>query len=311
MIPNPQATQEVDALERWAMENVPFVAQWKRLQGLSSALQDMRGMIKIDPEHRAKTGGVSPFNDAIRDMCRSYIQSQFPDDSQTAETLTPDYPVFAKRPILDCSFYDTLKKSNVHLVKGSLAAFEKDAVVLADGRRIPCEVVVLATGYEMLWGTQFEIRGRNGRTLRETFQPAPFTYEGMLVPGFPNFMLGAGPYSHLVANHAIVSEQQVHYLIELLQTCVDEDLAAVEVSEPATRAFLDDVERDLAQTTWVNKGSAHGYYRHASGKVVLAIPRHNSRIWHDMRQPRMQDFIATPRDGAQPAPMRELVALSI
>jgi len=311
MIPNPQAGQQVDNLERWAMENIPFVAQWKRLQGLSSSLQDMRGMIMIDPEHRARTGGVAPLNDGIRDMCRNYIKSQFPDDPAMVEALTPDYPVFAKRPILDCSFFDTLKKPNVHLVKGALKSFDRDAVVLADGTRVACDVVLLATGYNMFWGTQFEIKGRDGKTLRDAFSPAPFTYEGMLVPGFPNFMLAAGPYSHLVANHAVLSEQQIHYLIELLQTMVDEDLAAVDVTREATSAFLEDVEHNLANTTWVNKGSANGYYRHPSGKVVLAIPRHNSHIWHNLRQPRMGDFAVTKRQDAEPETERVLEALSI
>lgn len=311
IIPNPQAHQNVDALERWAMERIPFVAQWKRLQGLSSSLQDMHGMIKIDPEHREKTGGVSPLNDGIRDMCANYLQSHFPDDPAMVELLTPDFPVFAKRPILDCGFYDTLKKPNVKILRGALAACDEDAVILADGTRIECDALLLATGFKLHFGVQFDIRGRGGRTLRETFTPAPFSYEGMLIPGFPNFMLTGGPYSFLVANHAVVSEQQVHYLIELLQTMVDEDLAAVEVSEDACRAFVEDVDRELAKTTWVNKGTAHGYYRHASGKVIIAIPRHNSRIWHDLRQPRPEDFVFTRRADGEAAPEPTLEPLSI
>jgi 4-hydroxyacetophenone monooxygenase len=311
MIPNPNARAAVDPLEIWAMEHIPFVAQWKRLQGISSQMQDMRGMILIDEAHRAATGGIAPLNDGIRDMCRNYIREAFPDDPAMVETLTPDYPVFAKRPILDCSFYETLKRQNVDLVKGELAAFEKDAIVLTDGTRIPAEIVILATGYRMYWGTQFGISGRDGRTLRDIFDPSPFTYEGMMVPGLPNFMLAAGPYSHLTANHAVLGEQQVHYLIELLQTMVDEDLATVEVTEEATRAFVEEMDRDLARSAWVNKGSANGYYRHASGKVVLAVPRHNSVVWHKLRTPRMEDYRVTRREGGAPAGTPAMDMLSV
>jgi hypothetical protein len=126
----------------------------------------------------------------------------------------------------------------------------------------------------------------------------------MLVPGFPNFALMAGPYSRLVANHAVVSEQQVHYLIELLQTMMDEDFAAVDVDEAACRAWVAEMDAGLANTTWVNCGNAHGYYRHASGKVIMAIPWHNTRIWHELRQPRLEDFVTTPREpGAKPEPL--------
>jgi 4-hydroxyacetophenone monooxygenase len=311
LIPNPNARADVDPLEIWAMENIPFVAQWKRLQGISSQMQDMRGMIMVDPEHREKTGGIGPLNDAIRDMCRNHVESNFPDDPAMVDLLTPDYPVFAKRPILDCNFYDTLKKPNVDLVKGALASFDEKAVILADGRRIECDVVVLATGYNMYWGTQFDIMGRDGKTLRDIFTPAPFTYWGMMVPGLPNFALPAGPYSNLTANHAVVGEQQVHYIIELLQTMIDEDLATFEVADDAARAFVEEMDADLAQTAWVNKGTAHGYYRHKSGKVILAIPRHNSMVWHALRQPRMEDYRVTKRPDAKPATKRAMEPLSI
>ena len=129
---------------------------------------------------------------------------------------------------------------------------------------------------------------------------------------FPDLFLWiftGAPYSYLVANHAIVSEQQVHYAIEMLQWMVDEGLDSVDITEEATRAFVEDVDRDLAKTTWVNCEGAHGYYRHASGKVILAIPRHNSRIWHDLRVPRSEDFTVTKvGDGA---PAREMEMLSI
>jgi len=311
IIPNPQAHQPVDPLEIWAMENIPFVAQWKRLQGLSSQMQDMAGMLKIDEAHRAKTGGVSTFNDGIRDMCAGYLHSHFGNQPDMVELLTPKFPVFAKRPILDCGFYDTLKKPNVKIIRGALAECEAQAVILEDGTRLECDAVILCTGYNLFFGVQFDIRGRNGRTLRETFTPSPYSYEGMLVPGLPNFVLTGGPYSFLVANHAVVSEQQVHYAIELLQWMVDEELTSVDVTEEACKAFVEDVDRELAKTTWVQCGTAHGYYRHASGKVILAIPRHNSRIWHDLRSPRAEDFSVTRGAGAHPTRQREMPMLSI
>jgi len=311
LLPNPQAGASIDALEIWAMENIPFVSQWKRLQALSSQLQDMRGMVMIDEAHRAKTGGVSPMNDGMRDMCRGYIQSHFPDDPKMVADLTPDFPVFAKRPILDPGFYATLKKPNVHLIRGAIEACDADAVILQDGTRIECDVIVFATGYQMHWGTQFDVKGRSGKTLKETFDPAPFTYSGMLVPDYPNFFLPAGPYSHLTANHAIVSEQQVHYIIELLQTLVDENASAFEVTQEACNAFVEDCDKALAKSTWVNSGTAHGYYRHQSGKVIMAIPRHNSQVWHEMRSPDLADFHLTKRAGAKENAPREKTPLAV
>ena len=315
IIPNPQAHAPVDELERWAMEYIPFIAQWKRLQSLHSQMRDMHGMIMKDEDYAAKTGGFGPINDGMRMMCEGYLKSHFPDNPEMVELLTPNFPVFAKRPILDCGFYDTLKKPNVSIVRGELAEADESAVILADGTRIECDVLLLSTGYNLHFGRQFDIRGTGGKTLKDAFDPHPFSYEGILITGFPNFVFLGAPYSYLVANHAVVSEQQTHYIIELLQWMVDDHLSSFDVSRQATDAFIDDVDTNLAKTAWVQCGSAHGYYRDKGGdgqkKVILAIPRHNSRIWHDLRSPRQEDFNVTRKDDAAPAASREMEMLTI
>jgi hypothetical protein len=112
-----------------------------------------------------------------------------------------------------------------------------------------------------------------------------------------------------------VSEQQVHYIIELLQWMVDDHLASVDVTPEATRAFVDDVDANLQKSAWVQCGNAHGYYRDVNGegakKVILAIPRHNSRIWHDLRSVREGDFAVTHRPDAQAPATRDLEMLTI
>jgi len=310
IIPNPAAHAPVDALEIVAMERIPFVAQWKRLQSLASAMADMHGMVMKDDEYAKQTGGFGPINDGIRMMCEGYLKSHFPDDPEMVELLTPSFPVFAKRPILDCGFYDTLKKPNVRLVRGALAEFDENAVVLDNGTRIECDAILLATGYNLFFGRQFDIRG-TAKSLKDTFDPAPFSYEGMLIPTFPNFVFMGAPYSYLVANHAVVSEQQVHYIIELLQWMVDEGLSSVDVTQEATRKFVDWADAELARTAWVQCGNAHGYYRDQGKKVILAIPKHNSKIWHDTRSPRTEDFHTTRREDLRPVRRPEMVVLTI
>ena len=315
ILPNPLAHAPVAELERWAMEHVPFVAQWKRLQSLHSQMRDMHGMVMKDEDYAAKTGGFGPINDGMRMLCDGYVKSHFPDDPVMVELLTPNFAVFAKRPILDCGFYDTLKKPNVSIVRGELAEADESAVILGDGTRIECDVLLLSTGYELHFGRQFDIRGAGGKTLKDAFDPHPFSYEGMLITGFPNFVFMGAPYSYLVANHAVVSEQQVHYIIELLQWMVDDHLSSFDVSEEATRAFVDDVDAALQNSAWVQCGSAHGYYRDkgAGGqkKVILAIPRHNSRIWHDLRVPRQEDFHVTRAGHVSSDAAREMEMLTI
>lgn len=312
IIPNPQALASVPAIERWAMEHIPYVTQWKRMQSLASQMMDMRGMMAMDKEWHEKTGGFGPLNDAVTKMSLNYLQSHFPDDPEMVRKLTPPYPLYAKRPILDCGYYDALKRPNVDLVEGQLARFEEDAILLSDGTRIECDAVALATGFHLDWYSGMNFVGRSGKTLNETFTPYPFAYEGITVPDFPNLFITHGPNCNLTANAAVIGEQQVHYIVEMLQTMVDEGLSAVEPDPEATRTYNEWTQEALLDTAWYRKGSAHGYYRHdESGRIVIATPRHNSTVWHAMRQPNMEHFVTTVRADATKREPRPMPMLSI
>jgi len=312
IMPNPQALASVPELERLAMERIPYVTQGKRLQSLASQLMDMRGMMAMDHEWHEKTGGFGPMNDAMTRMSLDYLASKFPDDPEMVRKLTPPYPLFGKRPILDCGYYDALKKPHVDLIEGALAGFEEKAILLDDGTRIECDAVALATGFYLDWYSTMHFVGRSGKTLKETFTPYPFAYEGITVPDFPNLFITHGPNCNLTANAAVIGEQQVHYIIEMLQTMVEEDISSVEPDVEATRAYNEWTQEKLNDTAWYRKGKAHGYYRHdESGRIVIATPRHNSTVWHAMQQPNMDHFVVTRSKDAKPREAREMVMLSI
>ncbi|CAD7337216.1 MULTISPECIES: NAD(P)/FAD-dependent oxidoreductase [unclassified Sphingobium] len=310
IVPNPLAHTTVDPLERWALENIPFVHQWLRFQAAALSYQDLRGLAVIDEDYRARTGGASPLSDMIKRQAMDYLDSHFGDDPAMKAELTPSYPPFAKRIIHDCGFFDTVKKPHVRLLSGAMQRADENAVILADGRRLECDAILLATGYKLMFGRQFDIRGRNG-SLRDAFDPYPFSYLGLLVPGFPNMVYLGGPYSHLVANHAVVSEQQVHYTIELLQWMVDDQLASLDVSREAADRFVSEVDAELSGTVWANSGDAHGYYRDQGKKVVIGIARHNSHIWHDTRSPRAEDFEIKRKADARDDEVEPAVRLSM
>ncbi|AIT80576.1 flavin-containing monooxygenase [Novosphingobium pentaromativorans] len=290
MMPDEKTLKDVDANERWALEHIPFVTQWSRFQSLVSMLTLPVSPGVIDKDYRERTGGVSALNEGARQVSLNYIESKFADYPELKRKVTPDFPFFAKRPILDCGYYDTLKRPNVDLVEGSLARCEKDAVVLADGTRIEADVVALATGYSLAFLSNIDITGRDGRSLEDVWNPYPFAYKGLEVPGFPNFFITSGPNSGLTASHTTLGEQQVHYVVECLKAMVERDLVALDVSEKACTEYCQAIEQRLEDTVWVQKGTAHGYYRHESGKVVLAYPGTNLEYWSALRRPDLGDY---------------------
>jgi cation diffusion facilitator CzcD-associated flavoprotein CzcO len=295
LLPNEQVLQSVGHDERWGLENIPFVLQWRRLQSLAAILTAPL-MATIDPQWRERTGGVNQWSDAVRQSCLDYIEAKFADRPDLRVKVTPDFPFFAKRPIIDCGYYDTLKKQYVHLVEGALVRCEEGAVILADGTRVECDVLLLATGFTLDFLSGFDIRGTAGRTLQSVWSPYPYAYLGLEVPGFPNFFVTCGPNSALTASHTTLGEQQVHYIIEMLQAMVENELAATEVTQEACDRYNAPLYEHLERTIWVKSGTAHGYYRHASGRVVLGYPWNNARYWAALRQPVLADHLFTLKD---------------
>jgi cation diffusion facilitator CzcD-associated flavoprotein CzcO len=281
---------------RWGLENIPFVLNWTRFQSMSNFIAIKTSLAKVDPEWRARTGGISPLIDGAQARCVSYIEAKFADRPDLRAKLTPDFPFFAKRPILDCGFYDALKMPNVELIEGALAACDETAAILGNGTRIECDVIILATGYTVEFTGPLDIRGRGGRSLAEVWTPYPYAYLSLEVPGFPNFFITSGPNSALSSPHALAGEEQVNYIVESLKVMVERDLAEFEVTEAACSAFCARVSEELEGTVWVNNGSAHGYYRHASGRVVIGFPWSNVRYWRALRQPVLADHVMTPRE---------------
>jgi len=132
------------------------------------------------------------------------------------------------------------------------------------------------------------------------------------VPDFPNLSITHGPNCNLTANAAVIGEQQVHYIVELLQTMVDEAISAVEPDVEATRAYNEWTQEKLLDTAWHRKGKAHGYCRHdESGRIVIATPRHYSTVWHAMRRPNMDHFVVTRRKDARQRESRAMAMLRI
>ena len=114
---------------------------------------------------------------------------------------------------------------------------------------------------------------------------------------FPNFFITAGPNSALASSHTVLAEQQVHYVVKCLKRMVEDDLATMEVTQQACDAFNDMLQERMENTIWIQSGSAHGYYRHHTGKIVLAFPGPNVEYWKMLRRPEMSDYAVEPNAG--------------
>lgn len=196
-------------------------------------------------------------NDQVADFVRSKIE-QVIDDPQLAEQLKPQgYPVFARRPCLDTSYYEAFNKPHVHLVDCINDPIEKLTAkgVKTTSRETELDILIFATGYDSLSGAMmaFDIIGRNEKPLKEKWVEGPVSYMGLLIKDFPNLfsVCGANGPSAL-ANIFTLNEQNVDWIADCIQHMRDKGIATVEATAEAESDWMG-VVADMARKTLISK----------------------------------------------------------
>ncbi|THH13194.1 hypothetical protein EW146_g6996, partial [Bondarzewia mesenterica] len=94
------------------------------------------------------------------------------------------------------------------------------------------------------------IRGRTGQTVEEYWasQGCPTAYLGTTLPGFPNFIMIAGP--NAASGHAsltFLEETQVNYALKVIKPVIDNQFASVEPTVHASESYNGHIQRRLAE----------------------------------------------------------------
>jgi cyclohexanone monooxygenase len=135
-------------------------------------------------------------------------------------------------------------------------------------------MVVLATGFDAMTGTlnRIAITGRDGLTLRRTWEPGPSCYLGLASHGFPNLFVVTGPGSPSVLSNMVVSiEQHVEFIAGLLSWMGERGHTRVEADAEAERSWVDHV-RELAEATLYVRAPSWYVGANVPGKPRVFMP---------------------------------------
>src|SRR5947209_15363476 len=92
---------------------------------------------------------VSAINAGMRQFALAHMEKVLGDRPDLLEKLTPDFPIFSKRIIMDGGWFDALKRDNVTLETGAIAEFTPTGLAMADGTRHDFDVIICATGFDV------------------------------------------------------------------------------------------------------------------------------------------------------------------
>ncbi len=210
-------------------------------------------------------------NEHVAEFVRGKI-GEIVKDPVTAEALKPrGYPIFARRPCLDNTYYETFNLPTVHLkncLNDKIVEITEKGVRLESGE-VELDMLILATGYDGLTGAllAFDVVGRDGRTINQEWKAGARSHLGLMMEGFPNLFMTTGPTGPAaLANIIRISEHDVDWIANAMVHMEKHHLAAMEPTVEAEDRWMELVAT-LAQRTLVSKAKTWYVGANVEGKA--------------------------------------------
>lgn len=292
-LPNPNQPRAVPEAMQLLMRDVPGYLGWYRLRLVWNFGDRLFPALQVDPDWPHPDRAVNAINDRHRQFLTKYIVSELGDRTDLVDKCLPTYPPYGKRPLLDAGWFRTVARDDVEVFTDRIRRITPRGVVVESGEEIPVDVLVLATGFQNLnLLSPIEVRGRSGRTLRETWGEDDGTaHLGITVPDFPNLFLLLGP--NTIAGHggsaALAIEMETRYIMRMIARMVEDGITSVECRKDVHDAYVERIDDALSRTIWAHPGMTT-YYRNSRGRVVSTMPWTNSEYWHMTREPDLDEF---------------------
>lgn len=302
--PFPKFRQEVPEPIRFLLRAVPLYQAWYR-QRLAWTFNDrIHASLQKDPDWPNPETALNAENEAHRRHFVNYIREELGDRQDLFDKVTPDYPPFGKRMLLDNGWFRTVARPDVDLVTERLAKVSGSTLTGGDGSVRDADVLILATGFKATAVlSSFELRGRGGLNVSDAWEGDDArAYLGTTVAGFPNFFTLLGPNVGLGHGGSIITpiENQMDYVMSLLEQMFETGADTVEVREDVYRDYNERVDAAHEKMVWTHKGMDN-WYRNSRGRVVAITPWRNDDFWRMTRRADLDDYLVTRRDTGRNA----------
>jgi cation diffusion facilitator CzcD-associated flavoprotein CzcO len=205
-------------------------------------------------------------------LARKHLRRQV-DDPQLRARLTPAYTIGCKRILISNDYYPALTKSNVVVETSGICEIGPRSVRTVDGVAHQFDTVIFGTGFHVTdMPVASRIRGRDGRSLADTWSGGAQAHRGTTVAGFPNLFMLVGPNTGLAHTSVVhMIESQLAYVLDALRHLERSDGAAVEARPEAQASYNAALQEQLRDTVWTT-GGCGSWYLDAQGRNTTLWP---------------------------------------
>lgn len=193
-------------------------------------------------------------------------------DPRTAEMLIPkDHGFGMQRLPLETSYFEAYNRDNVKLIDITATPIEcvTPTGVKTSEAHFDLDILVYATGFDAFTGAydRLDIRGVDGRQLKDKWQEGPITYFGLMAHDYPNLFMVAGPQGASgTSNFPRAIEVNVDGVTDMLHHALTNSCTRLEAEKDAEHYWVSEVERSYEKLLLrKGKGWFVGYNSNVAG----------------------------------------------
>lgn len=303
MLPAPNYHDKMTETFSWLVRKVPHFARWFRLWVFILGTPGRFHTVRAQQDWAGAPLSVSAKNQEVRDRLIGILEQQFADRPELLQHAIPNYPPGAKRMLRDNGVWAAaLTDDKTTLETSPIHRLTPHGIVTENGTEHEVDVIVYATGFRPSdYLEDIEIYGREGQEIHDFWAGDARAYNGITVPGFPNFFMIYGPNIGGVVAGSLhfMLERASAYSLTAIQHIIDHDLAALDVKSEALQRFVDWVDQENEQMAW-GQPYVRSWYKNSKGRVSQIWPYTNMEYWQITQSLQLDDYHRIPR-GTTPS----------
>lgn len=278
---SPKVDFEIGAIGRFVLSQRP-IRSALRVGGAVGAEFGLGGLMFL-PEQIG-----SAVRHRTEAMLRRWMRGQV-DDPEIREALIPQYGLGCKRPSMSNAYLRTYNDDHVDLVTDSIERVEGQSVITADGTRHEFDVLVCATGFEVMARNSsppFPVVGRGGVDVREFWHENRFqAYQGVSVPGWPNLFMVTGPNGFVIGSYFWMVEATSAHLARVIAEAKRRRASHVEIRQgPHEEYFQRCLDRSSRSFLFSEDcADANSYYINYQGDASVLRPSTHAEMYVENR----------------------------
>ena len=279
---------------QWLFVKFPLYRAWVDFSSFYTIMAgDPEGVQNVDRAWQAQGGAVSRRNDAMRVHNIEYIRSKIGHRPDLMEKCVPDFPPFAKRPVVDNGWFDALMHDNVELVTTGIDRILPNGIRTKDGEEREHDFIILGAGFkaeEYLWPVHYV--GRGGHTLAEAWaKDGARAYLGISIAGFPNLFTLYGPNSQARGGGIITwLEIWARYAVRSIVHLIEAGKRAIDVKPEVQATYNVYMDAALDDSVWV---LGHSYFINKHGRQAINMPWKPAEYYSWVRTPDFRKYYIT------------------